>query len=135
MATPINIEKFHHDGRGPESRAIHCWPESAQITAIDYFNPEDDYSAANLKHVYFVGPQVVQITPKEVIGADQIPSESRGSGNAAMFDMGRTDWLESFAQRHLSNCRHFKLIFYDELIDVICEGVECRQGGFDASTE
>ena len=135
MATPINVEMFHHDGRGPELRSVHCRPRSAQITAIDYFNPEDDHSEDSLKHVYFIAPQVVQITPEEVIGADRMPTDLLGSGGAAMFDMGRTEWLESFSPRHLSNCRHFKLLFYDELLDVICEAVECRTGGFDASTE
>ena len=49
---------------------------------------------------------------------------------AALFDLGRSDWLRSFAPQHLARCRHYRLVFYDELFDVICEDVECRDGGY-----
>ncbi len=133
MATPIDVEAFHHDGRGPELRSIHWRPGSAQLLAIDYSNPDDDHSTDELKHVYFVAPQVVRITLEEVIGKHQLPVDLLSAGRAAFFDMGRTEWLESYDQRHLTNCRHFKLLFYEELVDVICEGVECRTGGFDTT--
>ena len=136
MATAINVHVFSHDGRGPSLQEVHFKPRTAQIVAIDYVNWNvDDDSPGALKHVYFVAPQVVQITPEEVIGGDQIPPGIIMNSGGAMFDMGCTDWLRSFDQRHLANCRHYKLLFYDELFDVICEGIECRGGGFEASGE
>lgn len=133
MARAINTDMFHRDGRGPELRSIYCKPGSSLVVAIDYFNPEDEQSEKSLKHVYLVAAQVTQFTPDEVIGVDQIPADLRGTGDAAMFDLGRTEWLESFSQKHLRECRHFKIFFYDELLDVICEEVICRNGGFNVT--
>ena len=60
-------------------------------------------------------------TPEEVIGQP-------GDGGAT--DLGRSEWLQSFTQRHLGACRHFRLLFYDELLDVICESLEFADGVF-----
>ena len=135
MPKPINVELFHHDGRGPELQGVHWGSRGTKIDAIDYFNPDDAHTSENLKHVRFLASQVVEVTPEEVIGTDQLPTKLLGSNRAAMFDMGQSAWLLSFSQRHLEQCRHFKLLFYDELFDVICERVECRIGGFDATVE
>jgi hypothetical protein len=51
---------------------------------------------------------------------------------AAIFDRGRSSWLQSFSPRHLERCKHFQLMFYDELLDVICEDVICRPGLYRA---
>ena len=121
------------DGRGPELQAVHWCVRGTLISAIDYYNPADVYDAANLKHVFFRAPQVVMITPEEVIGRSQTAHGLiRDCPPASMFDLGQTEWLNSFSPRHLAACSHFQLLFYEELFDVICEGTECRPGGFPA---
>jgi hypothetical protein len=72
------------------------------------------------------------ITPEEVVGA--LGPHFAQHRPAAMFDCGRDEWFDSFAPMHLDRCSHFQLLFYDEIVDVICEGVECAGGDFDQST-
>jgi hypothetical protein len=127
---PIHADRFLHDGRGPELQRAHWSKDGTSLLAVDYFNPDDPYDAAHLKHVRFLRPQVVMVTPEEVIGADALGDLLVDHSPAAMFDRGQSVWLHSFAQQHLSKCRHFQLLFYDELFDVIAEGVEVVSGGF-----
>jgi hypothetical protein len=130
MTTPVQREMFHHDGRGPELLRAHWNDNGTLLLAIDYYNPEDAHEEAFLKHVLVVGPQVVMVTPEEVIDYRRGGAAISGYSPAAMFDLGKSEWLRSFSARHLESCRHFQLFFYDELFDIIAEGVECRLGGF-----
>ena len=116
MSNRIADDKFHFDGRGPElQRAI--WDErGTTLLAIDYSDVD-----GSLRHVRFHSPQVVMFTPEEVIG---LP----GDGGAT--DLGRSEWLQSFSPQHLTSCRHFRLLFYDELLDIICESLEFADGAF-----
>jgi hypothetical protein len=82
----------------------------------------------NLRHVLFERAQVVQITPKEVVSAAQIGNRYASADRAAMFDLGRSRWLQSFSPTHLERCRHVQMLFYDQLVDVICEGIACGRG-------
>lgn len=129
MAEPINSDLFYHDGRGPELQRTHWSTLGAQLQAIEYFNPDDVYDEASIKHVRFAGLQVVMITPEEVIDYGNLASDLEQS-RAAMLDLGKSVWLQSFSQRHLSSCRHFQLMFYDQLFDIICERVTCHLGRF-----
>jgi len=130
MAEPILTDLFYADGRGPELQRL-CWGiRGVQLQAIEYFNPDDVYDDASLKHVRFDGCQVVMITPEEVIEYRELGPRLARMRPAAMFDLGKSDWLRSFSQRHVSSCRHFQLMFYDELFDIICERVSCHRGGF-----
>jgi len=70
-------------------------------------------------------------TPEEVIGAGQMLDSERERHAAAM-DYGKSDWLQSFDQQHLSHCRYYKLLFYDEMLDVICERIEFSDGPYRA---
>ena len=70
------------------------------------------------------------ITPEEVIEYRELGPRLARARPAAMFDLGKSEWLLSFSQRHLSSCHHFQLMFYDELFDIICERVSCHRGGF-----
>jgi hypothetical protein len=129
MTNAINVNDFCSDGRGPVLRRV-CWGfDGTVLRAIEYLNA-DDFGDESLRHVRFAGMQVVQITPEEVIDYTELGPRLARSRPAAMFELGRSPWLESFSQRHLSQCRHFQLMFYDELIDVICEGVTCHTGPF-----
>lgn len=127
---PIHVDRFLHDGRGPELQRAHWSKDETSLLAVDYFNPNDSYDAAHLKHVRFVKPQVVMVTPEEVIGGDALGDLLVDYSPAAMFDRGRSAWLRSFSQQHLGKCRHYQLLFYDELFDVIAEDVEVMAGGF-----
>lgn len=133
MAEPIHTDLFYHDGRGPELQHTHWSTRGAQLQAIEYFNPDDVYDEASIKHVPFDGLQVVMITPEEVIDYGKLSSHLEQS-RAAMFDLGKSEWLRSFSQRHLSSCHHFQVMFYDELFDIICERVTCHRGRFTSTS-
>lgn len=127
--TPVQSDQFFHDGRGPALQRAHWSATGATLLAIDYLNPADAGGRSGVKHVRFLKPQVVMITPEEVIG-DALGDLTKRYRPAAMFDRGRSPWLASFAQQHLGRCRHYQLLFYDELVDIIAEGVEVIDGGY-----
>jgi hypothetical protein len=123
---PIWVEKFFHDGRGPELQGVHWLHNGVVLRALDYFNPGDVHEPGSLRQVIIHRPQVVMITPEEVINYGSATEALAKHTPAAMFDLGASDWLKSFSQRHLEACRHYQLFFYDELFDVIAEGLECK---------
>lgn len=126
--TPIHVAEFFHDGRGPELQRIHWDPTGACLRGLDYFNPDDVHEPASLRRVVITKPQVVMITPEEVIDYTKVGGDALVRHRpAAMFDLGHSDWFRSFSPRHLGSGRHFRLFFYDELIDLIAEGVDCRR--------
>jgi hypothetical protein len=126
---PILRESFYHDGRGPELKRVHYIGEGVILKAIDYFNPDDEYTPQNLKHLLFLRPQVFMFTPEEVY---DYGSEVKWGeyGNAAIVCLGKSKWLQSFSPLHLENCLHYQVMFYDEFLDVICEGIEAKSNGF-----
>ena len=125
---PIHKEDFHHDGRGPELMQVIWSTKGDYLKAIEYFNPEDPYDDTHIRHVMIIRPQVVMSTPEEVINyADFQPGSF---DRAAAFDCGRSEWFKSFSPRHLECCTHFRLMFYDELYDIIADGLEFRMGRF-----
>ncbi|MFN7967621.1 MAG: hypothetical protein U0V87_18250 [Acidobacteriota bacterium] len=66
------------------------------------------------------------VTPEEVVG--DIASLAQAGVYAV--DLGRSGWLASFNPWHLDRCAHYRLVFYDQTVDVICEGVQFRPGSF-----
>lgn len=131
---PICVENFFHDGRGPELQRIHWGPNGVGIRAIDYFTPDDVHETASLRRVLIRKAQVVMVTPEEVIDYGKVGGDALVQHRpAAMFDLGTSDWLKSFSPRHLGECRHFRMFFYDELVDVIAEGVECRRASAEGA--
>lgn len=121
---PIHVEAFWHDGRGPELVKLH-WDATTGtgLLAADYYNPDDAHDVPSLRRLRFVRAQVVMHTPEEVINYAVLGPLFATQGPAAMFDLGRSPWLESFNPQHLASCHHYRLMFYDELVDVIAEGV------------
>ena len=116
MSNATGADEFHFDGRGPELRRA-IWDErGTTLLAVDY----RDTNGA-LRHVRFYAPQVVMFRPEEVVG-------HRAEGGAT--DLGRSAWLQSFHQQHLASCRHFQLLFYDEMLDIICESLQFADGAF-----
>ena len=86
-----------------------------QLVGAEYTNPDEDL----VRHLRFRTVQVVQVTPDEVVRLDD-PSGS--------VDLGRSGWQGTFNPHHLSGCSHIRARFYDEALDVICEGVEAGRG-------
>lgn len=127
--TPVHTEHFYGEGRGPELVALR-WGFSGRVLEAAEFMLPDAASPEDLRHVRFIRPQVVMRTPEEVIDYGAVGPEFSKHPPAAMFDLGQSKWLKSFSSRHLSRCTHFQLFFYDELIDVIAEGVAFGSGPY-----
>jgi len=127
---PVLREWFRNDGRRPESQEVHYSGRGVVIRAIDYFSPEDEYTPENLKHLVFIRPQVFMFTPEEVYNPLAVNVDWSKYDGAAIVCLGKSGWLRSFDHRHLVNCRHFEVMFYDESLDVICEGIEAKSGGY-----
>ena len=130
MGQPMHVDAFFHDGRGPEFRELHWDRTGTVLRAVDYFNPPGMREPGGLHHVRFVGLQVAMITPEEVIGAETLGDLLGRHRPAAMFDRGKSEWFKAFSQKHLGRCHHYQLLFYDQLLEVIAEGVEVYRGGF-----
>jgi hypothetical protein len=141
QAIAVYPDRFSFDGRGPELARVHWHLNGRSLKAIDYSNfgwgsdgeLTDRDSLGRITgtfHIMFTGFQVVMITPEEVIEDDQLPDNFSNLRPAALFDLGKSAWLHTFDQRHLAKCKHYKLLFYDELFDIICEGVEVREGSY-----
>ena len=116
MSEQIGADRFRSNTRGPELERAVWTNRGTALAAIEYIDLD-----GTLRHVRFHGSQVAMFTPEEVIGAPE-----RGGA----FDLGRSEWLQTFNPYHLSRCRHFRLLFYDELLDIICESVEFADGAF-----
>lgn len=121
---PVLIEKFYCEGRGPELTRIH-WAYSGRILrAIDYINPDE----AEPKHLFFIGVQVFMITPEEVIDYRNLSNSWHTFRPAGILCFGKSLWLKTFSPQHLEKCSHYQIMFYDELLDIICENIEVREG-------
>ena len=122
---PYLVEEFTMDGRGPVLEKVHWAYNGATLRAIDFQNLDDE-----IQHLFFTGVQVFMFTPEEVINyptINQLWSENRKAG---IICLGKSEWLQSFSPRHLDKCNHYQIMFYDELLDVICENVEVRNGSY-----
>ncbi|MBC7365294.1 MAG: hypothetical protein H7343_00560 [Undibacterium sp.] len=119
---PIHTDLFYSNGRGPELVAFHWKLNGGVLEGAEFMLP-DATKKEDLRHVRFLRPQVTMITPEEVIDYRSMCSELITYRPAAMFDLGRSDWLSKFAPHHLGKYRHFQLYFYDELLDIIAERV------------
>lgn len=126
--TRILRESFFHAGRGPELIQVHYVGNGKVLKAIDYFNPDDEYTDENRKHLLFTKPQVFMFTPEEVYN---YPSNFWGGADkAAIVCFGKSAWLRSFSPQHLEKCQHYQVMFYDEFLDVICERIDAIPKAF-----
>jgi len=124
-ATPVHGQHFIRDGRGPELKRVHYRSNGSLLVATDYLNPDEE----ELRHLLFIKPQVFMFTPEEVVGND-VPWGTGNLGSAGIVCLGRSPWLESFAPANLGKCQHFRIAFYDEYLDVICERIEAKRDGY-----
>jgi hypothetical protein len=125
---PVYETEFHHDGRGPELIKLHYNSNGSCIYAADYFNPEDIYGPDSIKSMEFIRPQAFMLTPEEEFkyqGAN-FPDEN----HAAILCLGKSEWYKSFSNQHSDKCQHYKIMFYDEYLDIICESIDFKKHGF-----
>ncbi len=121
---------FYHDGRGPELIRVHYGGKGSMIEAVDFYNPDDAYEQKNLKHLVFSGSQAFCFTPEEEYSGGFPNIDWQKFGKAAVINLGKTDWYRTFTNLHSKNCDHYRLMFYDEILDVICERIIFVQGGY-----
>jgi hypothetical protein len=129
---PIFIEQFYHDGRGPELQKVHYKSNGRVIVGTDYYLADQPYTPENLRHVKFIKPVAFMLTPEEVENYKSIFNPWEGDKRFALVDFGKSSWLQQFSSSHLANCSHYRCMFYDEFLDVICEGIEIGHGGYSA---
>lgn len=127
----VHREAFYHDGRGPELQGFHVSRRGARLRAIEYYLPDEVYEPGNLRHLVFAKPQVFMVTHEEVENYGISPVAWHLCGGGALVSLGKSSWLHSFNQRHLANCEHFRIMLYDQFIDVICENVEAKLGAYE----
>jgi len=125
---PILADRFHHDGRGPTLQAVHLASRSAQLIACDFLNSDD--RPEQLKHLLFARAQVFMFTPEEVENYATSQVNWGNTNGAAIVNLGRSSWLGTFNPHHLLKCEHYRVMFYDELLDVICEDIQVKAGGY-----
>ena len=97
----------------------------SRLRALEYLNP----SETDVRHLFFNGTQVSLFTPDEVYnyGRDEI-NWGPAIDQAAAVNLGKSEWLLGFAQEHLDRCSHYRIMFYDYFLDVICENVAAGKG-------
>jgi hypothetical protein len=128
VATPVLRDLFYHDGRGPSLQAAHLAPGGLHLLAIDYLLPNAAHLVDDLRHLEFVGPQVYMVTPEEVENYSK--PHPWGPDGVAIVSLGRSEWLNGFNPRLLEKCEHFRVMFHDELLDVICVAIKSHVGGY-----
>lgn len=126
----VHAEQFFHDGRGPTLVAVHLAPDSAHLEAVDFKLPDSQDNPAPVQHLRFVKAQTYMFTPEEVENY-RTSAVNWGATNAgSMVSLGKSAWLHSFSPIHLDRCEHYKIMFYDEFLDVLCEQVLIQGGPY-----
>lgn len=127
-AEPILESVFYHDGRGPELQKVIWGHNGIVLIGFEYFNPDDEHIEGNLKHIKLVGLEAFSMASEEVHGNILATGENR----ASIFEVKGSKWLTSFNQAHLSECKHYQIMFYDEIYDVICKEIKSGTGKLNA---
>jgi len=83
--------------------------------------------------VIFSGLQVIQIVPEEVHSYWQDKYADPGVATCA-WQVLDSAWMASFDQQHLANQHHFILVFYDEIVEVVCRELLFGNLPFDLVT-
>ncbi len=126
METQIDYKyPLWRDGRGPEIKQVHYDPTGTTLKAIDFLDAK-----RRIGHVVFARAQAFMFTPEEVDGSALAPSNWRKVDGVAVSFLGKSPWLQSFNPHHLAKCQHFRLMFYDHYLDVVCEEISVREGHF-----
>jgi hypothetical protein len=126
----VHLEGFFHDGRGPTLLKVHLAPRSAHLEAIDFKAPDSEDKPAPVQHLQFVRAQAFLFTPEEVENYTTSLVDWGATQMGALVSLGRSPWLQTFNPVHLQHCEHYKAMFYDEHLDVICEQVLLKSGPY-----
>ena len=122
--TPILENEFYHDGRGPELQRVVWSHRGASLRGFEYFNPDDVYSPENLRHLELHKVEAYSMAGEEVYRGIL----ANGKSKAAIYCIADSPWKKSFQQRHLGDCEHYQIMFYDEIFDVICREIISGSG-------
>lgn len=125
---PFLESDFYHDGRGPELQKVRWKSNGVILVGFEYFNPDDEYIPDNLKHLILDSVEAYSMSSDEVHGNILATGDSK----AAIFEVKDSEWLASFNQAHLSECKHYQIMFYDEIYDVICKQITVGMGQLNA---
>jgi hypothetical protein len=101
------------------------------IVALEYENPDGASG-----HLVIHRAQVHMFTPEEVHNPllDEV-QWGPSIGSAAVVNLGKSEWLLTFDQRHLALCNHYRIMFYDEYFDIICENISAEMGPYRGKSE
>jgi hypothetical protein len=89
--------------------------------------PREDNSTA---WVIFHGLQVSQFVPDEVHTGWHFGFLSENAQRTGVWEVLESEWLKRFSPRHLEHHRHFILVFYDDVVEVIAEDLIFGRGEF-----
>lgn len=135
-------EYFYFDGRGcsllrwihdaelhlPESQEGFS-PLAGSIKGVQYLF-ETDVSTGEAWLIFY-GLQVLQIVPEEVHSYWHREFADDNSHASGVWEVEDSEWIKSFAQRHLNNHQHYIVEFYDQIVEVICKDLIFGAGTFD----
>ena len=122
----VHRTEFFHDGRGPELLSVHLAKESSHLLAIDFRAPD----SGQVRHLTFLLAQAYMFTPEEVENCAATSVDWGATDGGAIVSLGRSNWFNAFSPAHLSRCRHFRLMFHDEFLDVLCEDIDVADGSY-----
>ena len=98
------------------------------LRGFEYFNPDDVCEEDSLKHIKLIGVEAFSMSSEEVHGKIL----ATGKCKAAILEVEASKWLASFDPRHLAGCKHYQIMFYDEIYDVVCKKIEAGKGKLNA---
>jgi hypothetical protein len=117
-AIPLFESHFYHDGRGPELQRVIWKFDGVMLHGFEFYNPDDKHSEDNLRNLSFEKIEAFSMSGEEVHGGIL----ANGETNAAIFEVQGSTWLSLLNQSHLADCKHYQIMFYDEIYDVVARG-------------
>ena len=124
MHKEILNNEFYSDGRGPELQRAVWHQNGVKLVGFEYYNPDVEYNQENLCHLRLIGVEAFSMASDEVHG--EILAKS--TTNGAIFEVTDSAWLKSLKPAHVTNCKHYQIMFYDESFDIICEEIVPGRG-------
>lgn len=122
----VHPKDFIHDGRGPELLSVHLEEGGSRLLAIDFRNPD----CVRVQHLRFQHAQAYMFTSEEVEACTRSSVDWGATEGGALVSLERSRWLDSFNPTHLSRCSHFRAMFYEEFLDILCESISLADGPY-----
>ncbi len=127
------IEAFRVGSRGPE---LQSWLHDTDLVFPSHHKgfgaPPGGIVGARVSGGWVIwhGLQVVKVIPEEVHSYWHGALPATGPKESNVWLIEESDWLGSFNPRHLSECHHFVLEFYDHVVEVVTEALIFGAGRF-----